>query len=314
LPADQPYWQSMRAAASSLAERYGYHLIETPILEATELFERTASVLRAYFQGRLDQEPGPARLYYLQPLVRPDREVHQFGVEAIGEAAPGIDVEVIELGWRWFEVLRIMGVSLQITITDDGDGVLGGLRGSGVPFFLNSRREPALGRERRTAFEYWHQDAGDAPTVLGGGSRHDELAEELGFPPTPAIGFALDMDRTAIVLKQQHPQPVRGPDVYAVPTETSSLSHVHWLVTALRQRGYKVILDASAATLETKLQKAAARGARVALMAGPALDSSGQAVVRDLQKQEQVTVWDADVPDAVRRVFVASHRHEGPIG
>jgi len=231
----------------------------------------------------------------------------------IGEAAPGIDVEVIELGWRWFEVLRIMGVSLQITITDDGDGLLGGLRGSGVPFSLNSRLEPALGRDRRTAFEYWHQDAGDAPTVLGGGSRHDELAEELGFPPTPAIGLALDMDRTAIVLKQQHPQRVRGPDVYAVPTETSSLPHVHWLVTALRQRGYKVILDASAATLETKLQKAAARGARVALMAGPALDSSGQVVVRDLQKQEQVTVWDADVADAVRRVFVTSHRHEGPI-
>ncbi len=156
LPSDQPYWQSMRSVAANLAKRYGYSLIETPVLEPTALFERTAGdtsdivmkemytfrdrsdrlvtlraewtapVVRAYFEGGLDQEPQPVRLYYIGPVFRYGRpqagrfrQHTQFGVEVIGEGSPWIDVEVIELGWRWFELLKIMGVNLQLNSIGD---------------------------------------------------------------------------------------------------------------------------------------------------------------------------------------------------
>ncbi len=156
LPADQPYWQALQAAAVRVAQLFGYRLMETPVLEMVEVFQRavgeetdivskemyifedrggrtvalrpegTAPVVRAYFAGSLDQGPQPARLFYLEPMYRYDRpqagryrQLHQFGLEAIGEASPYIDVEVIEVAWHWYELLGLRGISLQINSLGD---------------------------------------------------------------------------------------------------------------------------------------------------------------------------------------------------
>jgi histidyl-tRNA synthetase len=156
LPADQPYWEAMEAAAKDRAMRFGYQRIETPIFEATELFVRgagegsdivakemysftdrgnrsltlrpegTAPIVRAYFDAGLDQEPQPVRLYYMGPYFRYDRpqagrfrQLHQFGIEAIGDGSPLLDVEAIVLGWNWFAALDIGGVTLQLNSIGD---------------------------------------------------------------------------------------------------------------------------------------------------------------------------------------------------
>jgi histidyl-tRNA synthetase len=156
LPAEQLYWQEMTRAAEAIATARGYQRIDTPIFEATALFVRsvgetsdivskemytfqdrggrsmtlrpegTAPVLRAYFDAGLDRERQPVRLYYIGPFFRYDRpqagrfrQFHQFGIEAIGDAAPGLDVEVIALAWRWFMSLTLSGVSLQVNSIGD---------------------------------------------------------------------------------------------------------------------------------------------------------------------------------------------------
>lgn len=156
LPADQPHWKAMERAAESLAAGWGYQRIETPIFEATEIFVRsagegsdvvskemytftdrggrslslrpegTAPIVRAYFDGGLDQEPQPVRLYYVGPFFRYDRpqagryrELHQFGVETIGEDHALLDVEVVQLGWEWFSALGITGTSLLLNSIGD---------------------------------------------------------------------------------------------------------------------------------------------------------------------------------------------------
>ncbi|HEY9287986.1 MAG TPA: ATP phosphoribosyltransferase regulatory subunit, partial [Candidatus Dormibacteraeota bacterium] len=156
LPADQPYWDAMEQAARQQAERFGYQRIETPIFEATELFVRsagegsdivtkemytftdrggrsitlrpegTAPILRAYFDGGLDQEPQPVRLYYLGPYFRYDRpqagrlrQLHQFGIEVIGDGSPELDAEAILLGWEWFKTLGIEGITLRLNSIGD---------------------------------------------------------------------------------------------------------------------------------------------------------------------------------------------------
>ena len=156
LPADQLYWQEMTRAAEAIATARGFQRIDTPIFEATALFVRsvgetsdivtkemytfpdrggrsmtlrpegTAPVVRAYFDAGLDRERQPVRLYYIGPFFRYDRpqagrfrQFHQFGVEAIGNAAAGLDVEVIALGWRWFAALRLSSVSLQVNSIGD---------------------------------------------------------------------------------------------------------------------------------------------------------------------------------------------------
>jgi histidyl-tRNA synthetase len=158
LPPDQLYWREMIRQAEAIASARGYQRIDTPIFEATALFVRsvgetsdivtkemysfpdragrsmtlrpegTAPVVRAYFDAGLDRERQPVRLYYVGPFFRYDRpqagrfrQFHQFGIEAIGDASPSLDVEVISLGWRWFGALGLSGVSLQVNSIGDAE-------------------------------------------------------------------------------------------------------------------------------------------------------------------------------------------------
>jgi histidyl-tRNA synthetase len=156
LPADQPYWEALEAAAKDLAGRFGFQRIETPIFETTDLFVRgvgegsdivskemftfsdrggrsltlrpegTAPIVRAYFDAGMQLEPQPVRLYYMGPYFRSERpqagrfhEFHQFGIETIGDPSPLLDVEAILLGWNWFAGLDIGGVSLHLNSIGD---------------------------------------------------------------------------------------------------------------------------------------------------------------------------------------------------
>ncbi len=150
LPPSSAVWNHVEAAARRVFARFNYHEIRTPILEETALFSRgvgeetdivskemytfedrdgnsltlrpesTASVLRAYIEHRLDQQPGLHKLYYIGPMFRRERpqkgryrQFYQIGAEAIGSDLPAIDAEVIELvvailqqvGIRDFELL-----------------------------------------------------------------------------------------------------------------------------------------------------------------------------------------------------------------
>ena len=156
LPRERAAWRVAEEAAERIAERFGYQQIETPILEPAELVERgvggetdivakelykfndrdkrwlvlrpeaTAGVVRAYFEGNLNQGPQPARLYLIGPMFRHDkpqagryRQLYQFDLEAIGDDSPALDAEVIEIAVRWFEELGLKGVSLQLNSIGD---------------------------------------------------------------------------------------------------------------------------------------------------------------------------------------------------
>lgn len=408
LPAEQPYWELMDATASDLAERFGYLRIETPTFEATELFVRavgeatdivskemfvfrdrggrsltlrpegTAPIVRAYFDAAMPMEPQPVRLYYLGPYFRSERpqrgrfhEFRQFGVEAIGDGSPLLDVEAIVLGWRWFAALELNGVSLQLNSIGDEvcrpayrerlrdyyrphlteltpesrirfeknplrlfdakepqeealkrDAprivdhlcepcaaafamVKKGLTAEHVPFTLNPELVRGLDYYTRTVFEYQHASLGGAQNALGGGGRYDGLAEALGYRATPGIGFALGMDRTAMVLKEHKALERSGPDVYALAVEPDDELYVFHLAETLRQQGLKVILDPTTARLDAKLRKAAKRGARVALLVGPEERERGEAVVRDMRSKTQVSVAEREVVSTVTQALRA---------
>jgi histidyl-tRNA synthetase len=134
LPPSSAIWNKVEAAARRVFAAYNYDEIRTPILEETALFARsvgedtdivskemytfedrdgssltlrpesTASVLRAYIEHRLDQQPGLQKLYYIGPMFRRERpqkgryrQFYQIGAEAIGSESPFIDAEVIEM-------------------------------------------------------------------------------------------------------------------------------------------------------------------------------------------------------------------------
>src|SRR2546430_15014675 len=138
-PADLPRWRAAEQAARDVGHRFGYEEIVTPVLEHAELIERvgedtdavakelyrfddrggrnlalrpeaTAGVVRAYFEGGLNQGPQPSRLYLFGPMFRYDRpqkgryrQFFQFDVEAIGSGAAGLDAEVVEIAGGWLK-------------------------------------------------------------------------------------------------------------------------------------------------------------------------------------------------------------------
>src|SRR5271155_6005146 len=131
LPAEAEVWLALESILREIFRAYGFAEIRTPIIEATELFKRsvgsetdivskemytfadrdgssltlrpeaTASVMRAYVEHRLDQQPGLKKLYYMGPMFRRERpqkgryrQFFQIGAEAIGAESPLVDAEV----------------------------------------------------------------------------------------------------------------------------------------------------------------------------------------------------------------------------
>ena len=151
LPPEQPSWRYVTEKAESLARRFGYARIETPLFEQAGLFlrsvgegtdiveketytfrdrgdeeltlraEGTAPLCRAYLEAGMHTWPQPVRLFYFCPVFRYERpqagrfrQHHQFGVEAIGDGDPAVDAEVIELGWRFTQELGLTGLVLLV--------------------------------------------------------------------------------------------------------------------------------------------------------------------------------------------------------
>jgi len=156
LPRERAIWRVAEKAASDLARRFGYDEIVTPVIEHAELIERvgedtdavakelyrfddrggrhlalrpeaTAGVVRAYFEGALNQGPQPARLYLIGPMFRYDRpqkgryrQFVQFNIEAIGVGSAALDAEVIELAHDW--LLEVGLGQLRLELNSIGDG------------------------------------------------------------------------------------------------------------------------------------------------------------------------------------------------
>ena len=156
LPQEQKYWRYIESKATDVAARFGFGRIDTPTFEDSNLFirsvgegtdivekemytfddrggdsitlrpEGTAPVCRAYLEHGMHNLPQPVRMYYFCPVFRYERpqagrfrQHHQFGVEVLGDAAPSVDVEVIEVAWE----LRIgLGLNeINLLINNVGD-------------------------------------------------------------------------------------------------------------------------------------------------------------------------------------------------
>ncbi len=178
-----------------------------------------------------------------------------------------------------------------------------------VPF----RVEPAVVRGldyyTRTAFEYYVAGREGQQQALGGGGRYDGLVELLGGRPTPGIGFALGLDRVALVLEEQGSAQVDEPGPVAVvvgadPADTATRLRV---ATDLRMARLRVHADLGRRKLGRQLEAAGKEGAHFAVILGDELND-GQVQVRDLLAGTQRTVAIEDLARELARAD-ASHRH-----
>ena len=149
LPDKVGNWLYLENLIRKLCGQYGYREIRTPIFEHTELFQRgigettdvvekemytftdrgnrsitlrpenTAAAVRSYLENKLYADTNLCKLFYIGSMFRYDRpqagryrEFHQFGVEALGEANPAVDAEIISLAVQFLKDLGLKDIKL----------------------------------------------------------------------------------------------------------------------------------------------------------------------------------------------------------
>ena len=298
--------------------------------------EATAGLCRALVTNGLTQSlpqkifcAGPM-FRYERPQKGRYRQFHQIDIELIGLAEPLGDAEVIACGW---DILQALGVANEIVLVayftqhkaslsadslerlernplrildskDEGDrrvvanaptiaGYLTEAAASfytrlqthldrfGVPFRENPRIVRGLDYYGHTAFEFITNKLG---------------AEEMGGPPTPAVGWAAGIERLAMLLQDPPPTPAT---VAVVPVGDSAEAAALDVLQTLRHAGIRAEM-AYRGNLRRRMERANRIGARAAVIIGEDDIAHGVAQVKNLASGEQEAVALAEIADRLR--------------
>jgi histidyl-tRNA synthetase len=168
--------------------------------------------------------------------------------------------------------------------------VLAGLDAAHVAWSADDRLVRGLDYYTRTTFEFTGTALDSAIDGVSGGGRYDLLAEALGGPPTPGIGFGGGIERLLQVCDAEGVLPVeeRAPDVFVVDVTGGGVARD--LVLALRRVGLRAERAYDGRSMKSQLKVADRSGAATALIVGPAELEAGTAVVRDLKEGTQVSM------------------------
>ncbi|MFC1893863.1 histidine--tRNA ligase [Chloroflexota bacterium] len=161
----------------------------------------------------------------------------------------------------------------------------------GLPFELDNRLVRGLDYYTRTVFEIQPKEEG-AQSALGGGGRYDDLIEELGGKPTPAIGFATGLERMVLNLKKQNISvpPLPHPQVFMAHIGDEARDEVVKLASQLRHSGIGVIEASGSRSLKAQLRQANSLGVHYAVIIGEQEVNTSAVILRDMSSAQQETI------------------------
>jgi histidyl-tRNA synthetase len=165
-----------------------------------------------------------------------------------------------------------------------------------VPFVINSRLVRGLDYYSRTVFE-WVTDQLGAQGAICSGGRYDGLVEQLGGKATPAIGWAVGMERLVELYRVVNgAEVVQSPDVYMVAVGDGTAAQALLLAEQLRAElpGVAVEVNCGGGSYKSQFKRADKSGAAVALILGEQEIDARQIGFKPLRAdQEQTSIsWD----------------------
>ncbi len=159
-----------------------------------------------------------------------------------------------------------------------------GLAELGIDYTLNPRLVRGLDYYTRTAFEAIAEGLGAQAAVAAGG-RYDGLVAELGGPATPAIGFAIGLERLVTLMDDRAETPPLP--LFVAALGEAARAHALRLVEELRGGGVPAEMDHAQRSLKAQLKRADRLRARRVVILGEAELAAKEAIVRDLAAHEQ---------------------------
>ena len=286
------------ALAWDLLELLGVSGLELQINSLGTLDDRQAyrSELVAWLQDRADQlDPDSQQRLATNPLRILDSKNSQ--TQRLLADAPTLLESLCEESAQRFQAVR------------------GYLQALEIPFRVNTRLVRGLDYYSHTAFEITSDQLGAQATVCGGG-RYDGLVQLLGGGPTPAIGWALGMERLMLVLEAAASSDPDGaaatltatsaPDLYLVNRGEQAEAAALVLARQLRAAGISVELDGSSAAFGKQFKRADRSGAQWAAVIGDEEVEAGQIRLKPLLMQAEEQQVDLKDPAAVVAVLQAN--------
>ncbi|WP_164097935.1 histidine--tRNA ligase [Serratia marcescens] len=169
---------------------------------------------------------------------------------------------------------------------------------AGIPYTVNERLVRGLDYYNRTVFEWVTTSLGAQGTVCAGG-RYDGLVEQLGGRATPAVGFAMGLERLVLLVQAVNPE-FKAPsaiDVYVISSGAGTQSAAMQLAEQVRDAApqLKLMTNYGGGNFKKQITRADKWGARIALILGESEVAAQQVVVKDLRSGEQETLAQSEV-------------------
>lgn len=184
------------------------------------------------------------------------------------------------------------------------DGVLRLLDVKQQRYRVNPRIVRGLDYYNKTVFEWVTGSLGSQGTVCGGG-RYDGLVEEVGGRATPAVGFAMGLDRLALMLEAQFEHRELA-DIYVASAGESARQEALLLAEQVRDRfaGLRVMTHCGDGRFKAQMKRADVSGARIALVLGEDEIARGEVGVKHLREEgQQVDVKLSALNEYLDKVF-----------
>ena len=177
---------------------------------------------------------------------------------------------------------------------------------AGIAYTINQRLVRGLDYYNRTVFEWVTTSLGSQGTVCGGG-RYDGLVEQLGGRATPAVGFAMGMERLVLLVQAVNPEfePTRIVDVYVIASGQGVQSAAMQLAEKVRDAApqLKLMTNFGGGNFKKQFARADKWGARVALVLGEDEVAANQVVVKDLRNGEQQTLAQSELATTLQAIL-----------
>jgi histidyl-tRNA synthetase len=175
-----------------------------------------------------------------------------------------------------------------------------GLGALGIPFAIETRLVRGLDYYTRTTFEVQASALESAQNGIGGGGRYDGLAELLGGPPTPGIGFGTGVERVLLACDAEGVFPVPPGAVRVFVVDATGGGVARDLTAELRRAGVACDRTFDDRSMKAQFRAADRSGARLAVVVGAEELGSGKVKVQDLEGDRTELVDRGDVVAAVR--------------
>jgi histidyl-tRNA synthetase len=169
----------------------------------------------------------------------------------------------------------------------------------GVTYQVNLRLVRGLDYYNRTVFEWVSPRLGTQGTVCAGG-RYDTLVEQIGGQATPAVGFAIGMERLIWCILQDHSQQVETPHVYLIMVGQNAVPQGFRLAESLRDAlpHLRLVTHCGGGNFKHQFKRADKSGARFALVLGEDEIAQGQVTLKYLrEEQPQMRLTPTEVID-----------------